>query len=131
MCVIYELSAVAFSNGVCNKYVSVPLASYGDIDTRDTMYYASALVETPAFLTGVEHRNLLRLSYLHVSFVDLQDFADAAFRSRAPPMFETKTVKDSRFTPKRDRMTRRWCKSSISAFQVPTLRNYRARYAHT
>lgn len=47
------------------------------------MYYASPLfVETPAFLTRVESTVIFSVSYLHVSFGDLRDFADAAFRER-------------------------------------------------
>lgn len=101
---------MAFSNGVCNKYVSVPLALYGDIDTRDSMYYASALVETSAFLTRAKHRNLPHLVFTRV-FRGFTGFCRCGVS-----LFEARVVEDSR-SSSRDRVTRRCRKSQISAFQ--------------
>lgn len=105
---------MAFFNGVCNKYVSsCGWYCRGDIDTRDLMYYASALVETPAFLTHVEHRNFLRfVIYTCLSWI----YKISQTRRFPRPPFEGKIMEDSRLSS-RDRMTR-WCyKSPISAFQ--------------
>lgn len=77
-----------------------------NIGTRDSMYYASARARSsnaPAFLTprGV-HRNLRRVSHLHVSFADLRDF-----RRVDAPVERVKDRGRSRGLPRpRDRVTK-------------------------
>ncbi|KYN16888.1 hypothetical protein ALC57_10867 [Trachymyrmex cornetzi] len=75
-------AVVAFSNGVCNKYISVALVLYGDIDTCEIRCIIHPRSLKRLHFSRASSTVIFPVSYLHVSFVDLQDFADVAFRAR-------------------------------------------------